>query len=479
MSNATILLIEDSTTLSTVYQEYLADMGEEILPVETGQEALDFLAESTPKVVLLDLNLPDMEGMDILKHVHERELPCAVVIITAHGSVDIAVDAMRYGSFDFLSKPFDAKRLQVTVRNALKHYDLNHLVTEYREQYEKDSYHDFIGSSMPMQTVYRIIESAAPSKATVFITGESGTGKELCAEAVHKQSDRKDKPFIPLNCAAIPKDLMESEIFGHAKGAFTGAVKERDGAASLADGGTLFLDELCEMDLDLQSKILRFIQTGTFQKVGSGKSETVDVRFVCATNRDPLTEVREGRFREDLYYRLHVIPIQLPPLRERGSDIIQIAEKFLRTYAKEEKKYFIKFGKQAEDIMMNYEWPGNVRQLQNVIRNLVVLNSGEVVMPNQLPPPLGDVTPDSIPSAPPVMAESAQTAVESAPTSSVSAPVETATDSGEIIPLWLAEKKIIERAIDICDGNIPQAANLLEVSPSTLYRKKQTWEEME
>lgn len=468
MVNGSILLIEDSETLSIVYQEYLAQLGETITAVETGKEALDLLKTSSPKVVLLDLNLPDMDGMDILREIHESELPCVVVIITAHGSVDIAVDAMRYGSFDFLSKPFDAKRLQVTVRNALKHYDLNNLVTEYREQFERQNYFDFIGSSLPMQAVYRIIESAAPSKATVFITGESGTGKELCAEAVHKESDRKDKPFIALNCAAIPKDLMESEIFGHTKGAFTGAVKEREGAAAMADGGTLFLDELCEMDLELQSKILRFVQTGSFQKVGSGKSETVDVRFVCATNRDPMVEVREGRFREDLYYRLHVIPIQLPPLRDRGGDIIQIAEKFLKSYAKEENKQFIKYSKQVEQMMLAYDWPGNVRQLQNIIRNLVVLNDGEVVMPNQLPPPLGDVEPGQYLS---------QTTNDEPSTESHKTPA--AIENSEVIPLWLAEKRIIEQAIEQCDGNIPQAAVLLEVSPSTLYRKKQHWEEME
>jgi len=459
-----ILLIEDSPTLSALYQEYIAKMGYTLVAAETGKDAMARLATSTPSVVLLDLKLPDMDGMTILQDIKAKELPCVVVIITAHGSVDIAVDAMRYGAFDFISKPFDAKRLQVTVRNAMNHYDLNSIISDFKEQFEREQYFDFIGASLPMQGVYRIIESAAPSNATVCITGESGTGKELCAEALHKQSPRNDKPFIALNCAAIPKDLMESEIFGHTKGAFTGAVKEREGAAAQANGGTLFLDELCEMDLELQSKILRFVQTGTFQKVGSGKVESVDVRFVCATNRDPLEEVKEGRFREDLYYRLHVIPIQLPPLRERGTDILMIANSFLTQFAKEEGKDFRTFSKQVEQILLSYDWPGNIRQLQNIIRNLVVLNNGEVVLPDQLPPPLNEV------SMTDYQAKSPETDTE------VPADIQVAGDN--IMPLWLHEKQFIENAIAACDGNIPKAAAMLEVSPSTLYRKKQQWDEM-
>ncbi len=324
-SKPRVLLVEDTRSLAVVYEQYLAQDGYEVLRADCGQQALAQLLSSPPPVVLLDLELPDMSGMDILQQITEQQLPCSVVVITAHGSVDVAVEAMRLGAFDFLTKPFDGKRLCATARNALKHQQLSSLVAQYRENFERSSFAGFIGASMPMQAVYRIIESAAPSKATVFITGESGTGKEVCAEAIHQCNPRREQPFIALNCAAIPHDLMESEIFGHVKGSFTGAQGDRKGAASLADGGTLFLDEICEMDLDLQSKLLRFIQTGTLQRVGSGKLETVDVRFVCATNRDPLLEVKAGRFREDLYYRLHVIPLSLPPLRERGEDILLLA----------------------------------------------------------------------------------------------------------------------------------------------------------
>ncbi|PJG60033.1 sigma-54-dependent transcriptional regulator [Aeromonas cavernicola] len=457
-----VLLVEDTQSLAVVYEQYLLQDGYEVLRADRGQQALAQLLTSPPPVVLLDLELPDMSGMTILQQITEQQLPCAVVVITAHGSVDIAVEAMRLGAFDFLTKPFDNKRLCATVRNALKHQQLSSLVAQYKENFDRHSFAGFIGASMPMQAVYRIIESAAPSKATVFITGESGTGKEVCAEAIHQCSPRRERPFIALNCAAIPHDLMESEIFGHVKGSFTGAHGDRKGAASLADGGTLFLDEICEMDLDLQSKLLRFIQTGTLQRVGSGKLETVDVRFVCATNRDPLAEVKAGRFREDLYYRLHVIPLPLPPLRERGEDILLLARNLLQSYAKEEHKRFKDFDPSTVQVMLDYPWPGNVRELQNVIRNIVVLNDRELVSTDILPPPLngGRFLASTAPASP--------------------APTPDAPECGAgsaIRPLWVVEKEVIEHAIARCDGNIPKAAALLEISPSTIYRKKQGWED--
>ncbi|MCK5121613.1 MAG: sigma-54-dependent Fis family transcriptional regulator [Methylococcales bacterium] len=454
----TVLLIEDSVSLSLVYQDYLRHEKIQLHHVEQGAEALAYIDENIPEVVLLDLKLPDMDGMDILKHIHEQKLPCTVVIITAHGSVDIAVDAMRYGAFDFLEKPFTGKRLLVTLRNALNSRSLHDEVEQYRQDLRKE-YHGFVGASLVMQSVYRIIDSAAPSKATVFITGESGTGKEVCAEAIHNQSPRQSKPFIAINCAAIPHDLMESEIFGHVKGAFTGAASERKGAAIQADGGTFFLDEICEMDMDLQSKLLRFIQTGQFQKVGGSKVEEVDVRFICATNRNPLDEVKAGRFREDLFYRLHVIPIQLPALRERDNDILLIADKFLTAYSAEEHKNFIGMTPECEAIFMSYSWPGNIRELQNVIRNIVVLNNEPLIQKNILPPPLNSL--GAIGDSNVVISNQQLSQHE--------------VTEGEVIPLWQVEKQTIQRAISYCDGNIPQAAALLEVSPSTIYRKKQAW----
>jgi DNA-binding NtrC family response regulator len=474
MSSNTILLVEDTPSLARLYNQYLEGEDLAVTAVGTGKEALQELSADPPGVVLLDLRLPDMDGLDILKEIRSRELPCEVVVITAHGSINVAVEAMRAGAYDFLVKPFNADRLLVTVRNALKHRSLSAIVETIKGSARKE-YFGFIGSSLAMQAVYRTIDAAAASKATVFITGESGSGKEVAAEAIHGQSPRKSGPFIAINCGAIPKDLMESEIFGHVKGAFTGAHADRDGAASRSSGGTLFLDEVCEMDLALQTKLLRFIQTGTFQKVGGSKTEKVDVRFVCATNRDPLAEVEAGNFREDLYYRLHVVPIHLPPLRDRDGDVIEIARHFLTEYAAEEGRAFKTFDPQAEQVFAGYKWPGNIRQMQNVIRNIVVLNDGEEVTLEMLPPPLNRPCRASPAPAPvPVVKDPLRDPGEDVATVPAALP-----ENGDILPLWKVERDVIERAIDACDGNIPKAAAKLGVSPSTIYRKKLSWESEE
>ncbi len=511
-STVSILIIEDSPTLSALYESYLESQPYKITIEDHGQSALERLSQQTYDIVLLDLQLPDMDGIDILKHIHTNHIPCSVIIITSHGSVESAVSTMNYGAVDYLEKPFNASRLSTTVQNALKNTQLEKQLQALKDNYERSKFVGFIGQSISMQRVYNIIESAAPSKATAFVTGESGTGKEVCAEAIHKLSPRKDKAFVALNCGAIPKDLMESEIFGHIKGAFTGAISPRQGAAERANNGTLFLDEICEMDMELQVKLLRFIQTGTFQKVGSSETIKVDVRFVCATNRDPFKEVEAGRFREDLYYRLHVIPIHLPPLREREADISLLARYFLKAYSKEEGKAFAKFTEKAEVILNSYQWPGNIRQLQNVIRNIIVLNDGETVDTNMLPPPLNDLI-QNIAERTPVFTPPVNSSVHlegslvskdthSRKTYSADAPTQRTPDSTQfrgttesiqdnhefkqaenlattrIRPLWIAEKDIIEKAIALCDGNIPQAAAQLEVSPSTIYRKKQQWDSM-
>jgi DNA-binding NtrC family response regulator len=455
-----ILVVEDSPSMAEMYKEYLQGDSYDIDVVSTGQDALVKLKESLPAAIVLDVNLPDMSGMEILKTIHDQQLPIVSLVITGHGSVDLAVESMNLGAYDFIEKPFSAKRLKQTLSNALEHQELSETLDTLQDEYGRNGFEDFIGSSLPMQGVYRIIESAAPSNATVFITGESGTGKEVCATSIHKRSQRGKQPFIALNCGAIPHDLMESEIFGHTKGAFTGAVSAREGAASRADGGTLFLDELCEMDLDLQTKLLRFIQTGTFQKVGSNTVETVDARFICATNKNPLDEVKNGNFREDLYYRLHVIPIHLPPLRDRAQDIGLLMNSLLKEYTEEEKKGFEGFSVEAEMVMMSYDWPGNVRQLQNVIRNIVVLNSGDQVSHDMLPPPLNELSL----TMPLARANVPNTAVSFQQTD-------------DIKPLWQVEKQTIESAIAYCDDNIPKAAALLEVSASTIYRKRERWAE--
>ncbi|WP_453891332.1 quorum-sensing sigma-54 dependent transcriptional regulator LuxO [Vibrio zhugei] len=448
-----LLMVEDTASVAALYRSYLTPLNIDITLVGTGQDAIRSIAEREPDLILLDLRLPDMTGMDVLYAVKREHPHVPIVFMTAHGSIDTAVDAMRHGAQDFLLKPCEADRLRVTVNNAMR--KASKLKDDALDP-DNQNYQGFIGSSHTMQAVYRTIDSAASSKASIFITGESGTGKEVCAEAIHAASKRVDKPFIAINCAAIPKDLIESELFGHVKGAFTGAATDRQGAAELADGGTLFLDELCEMDLDLQTKLLRFIQTGTFQKVGSSKMKSVDVRFVCATNRDPWKEVQEGRFREDLYYRLYVIPLHLPPLRERGEDVIEIAYSLLGFMSKEEGKGFVRMSADVVERFKHYEWPGNVRQLQNVLRNVVVLNEGREILLTMLPPPLNQPVEKAITDARPEASESSLSV-------------------RDIRPLWLTEKLAIEQAIEACDGNIPRAAGYLDVSPSTLYRKLQTW----
>jgi two-component system repressor protein LuxO len=460
-----VLIVEDSAPQARLYEQYLKKELFDLTVVSTGVAMQEFIKNTPPDLILLDFKLPDMDGLDALNWMKKQKFSCFIIVITGHSSVDVAVDMMRNGADDFLEKPVTASRLRTSVNNLLERARLQNLVNNYQSTFERDHYHGFIGSSLPMQAIYRIIDAAAPSKATVFITGESGTGKEVCAEAIHAQGVRAKKPFIAINCGAIPRDLMESEVFGHVKGAFTGAMTERQGAASQAHGGSLFLDEICEMDLDLQTKLLRFVQTGTFKKVGSNKLETVDVRFICATNRDPLEDVASGRFREDLYYRLHVLPLHLPPLRERGEDIIKIAANFLSKYSAEEGKSFSTFSSEVKELLSHqYNWPGNVRQLQNVIRNIVVLHNAQVVQLDHLPAPLNTAI-DKIVSS-----------KEATVNNDINVINPDSNNFSTIKPLADVERETIENAISFCNGNIPKAAALLDVSPSTIYRKKQGWE---
>lgn len=453
MPQARLLLVEDTFSLATLYREYLRGEGHAIQHASTLGAAREALAERPPDAVLLDLRLPDGDGLGLLAEIRASPNPPPVVVMTAHGSVPVAVEAMRAGASDFLVKPFPAERLVVTVANVLERAALRREVATLAAGAPRAGFAGFIGAAPAMQTVYRILENAAPSRATVFVTGESGTGKELAAEAVHALSPRGGGPFIALNCAAIPKDLIESEIFGHVRGAFTGAIADRPGAARAADGGTLFLDELCEMDLALQGKLLRFIQTGSFVPVGASKPLRTDVRFVCATNRDPLEEVRAGRFREDLYYRLHVVPVALPPLRERGEDVILLADAFLARSAAEEGKRFARFAPDALALLRAHRWPGNVRELENAIRTAVVLHDAEEVTAAMLPV---TVHGGAVPPA--------------------AAPGGRASDPARRIrPLAEVEREAIEDAVRLCGGNIPKAAAFLGVSPSTLYRKREAW----
>ncbi|OEE34546.1 sigma-54-dependent Fis family transcriptional regulator [Vibrio genomosp. F10 str. ZF-129] len=492
-----VLLVEDSTSLAVLYKQYVKDEPYDLFHVETGKEAIAFIERNVPDLIILDLKLPDMSGEDILDWIGENQIQTSAVIATAHGSVDIAVGLIQKGAKDFLEKPIKADRLKTSISLHLKQAKLEHLVEDIEARFDRNRFHGFLGGCLSMQAVYKIIDSVAPTTASVFIHGESGTGKEVCAEAIHKESQRSKMPFVAINCGAIPKDLMESEVFGHVKGAFTGATSDRKGAASMADGGTLFLDELCEMDLDMQKKLLRFLQTGTFTPLGATKEVKVNVRILCATNRDPLLEVEEGRFREDLYYRVHVVPIEMPPLRERENDIVILANHFLKIYAKEDRKKFTGINKDAELLLKKYQWPGNVRQLQNIIRNIVVLNDEAKLSVAHLPAQIlatkqlaTKQTAKHVPnhthkdaSSPSHERRTEEVALVSAPSPAQDALMashdsqeSTASKASTIRPMWQIERETIQNAIDYCDGNVLSAAVLLELSPSTVYRKKQAWE---
>ncbi len=503
-----ILLVEDTASLSKMYETYLTNQGYQVKCALTAHDALTHLQHNKIDLILLDLKLPDMSGLDVMRELKNTDFAGSVIVITGNGSINTAVEAMREGARDFLVKPFNVDRLGDAVQKGLSEgpgasnmtgnftggfgdtrtippqgadsigdkADKPHLksdeerMREVQERQNKSNFGGFIGTSAIMQALYTKIENAALSQAPVFITGESGTGKEVCAEAIHKHGPRSDKPFVPINCAAIPKDLIESEMLGHVKGAFTGAIADRDGAAKLADGGTLFLDEIGETDPSMQSKLLRFLQNYSFRKVGGSKMETTDVRIICATNRNPIEQIKNGGFREDLYYRLHVIPIDMPPLRARDHDVIDIAEAFLWRYAAEEKKDFKSFSEQAENMLRRHMWPGNIRELQNLIRQIIVMHNGQEVTPDMIPPFLNSG-----------ISPAAQTAAGTmnGGVNAGAGVTQAFSSPQDIRPLWIIEKEIIENAIDVCRGNIPKAAAMLEISPSTIYRKKMSWDKMD
>lgn len=429
-----------------------------IMEVDNGRAALDLLKANKFDIVLADAaSLGDLPSTleDSISRVSRASGSALVVVLSDAGSVSAAVAAMRAGAHDYLNKPINAAHFAARVCElAHRHGNARALTVDGSSAPMPADFGGFVGVSEQMRLVYDQIRRIAPSPAPVFITGESGTGKELCAEALHKQGPRADKPFVAINCGAIPRELMESAIFGTARGAFTGAVEDRPGAAEDANGGVLFLDEVGEMDLGLQSKLLRFLQTGTVTRIGESHARPVDVRVICATNRNPMQLIAERRFREDLFYRLHVLPIHLPPLRQRAADILPLARTFVQRYAMEEGKHFTGFSQGTADLFVAREWLGNVRQLQNLIRRIVVMFDGT------------EINADMVAAAD---IESRVGRMQPA----------VSTKSQPIEPMWRQEKRIIESALNQFGGNIAQAAAALEISPSTIYRKRQSWEEME
>ncbi|PEQ10507.1 sigma-54-dependent Fis family transcriptional regulator [Novosphingobium sp. PC22D] len=458
-----ILIVEDSESLAQTYAGILEGDGHEVKVAGSGEDAnaaLESAAEPFD-TVLLDLQLPDCDGLEWLEGRQQLTSDCSVVVITADGSITRAISAMRLGSYDFLVKPLSPPRLLTTVRNAIERRSLVEKAETANRLTSRSSFHGFIGKSPPMQAVYRAIENVAGSKATVFITGESGTGKEVAAEAIHRAGPRARKRFVALNCGAIPENLLESELFGHVKGSFTGAIADRVGAAREADGGTLFLDEICEMELNLQVKLLRFLQTGMVQPVGSSRPVSIDVRVICATNRDPTREVAEGRFREDLFYRLAVIPLELPALRDRPGDVELIAQHFLERFAEQEGKTFDPLGPEIVKELASRQWPGNVRELQNLMLRTTVMNAGPHLTVADLPAE---------------RRAGAQMAPRIEPTAQAPAH---ASQFAEPRTLAEIERAAVEAAISRAGGSIPAAAKELDVSASTIYRMRSRWEKLE
>lgn len=468
-----ILVVDRDPVFRRFVREQVVPHAGTCVVVDEAVTWADASAANAADVILLAADRPDGDGLSDLPAACEH---APVIVTSSSGSLSLAVAAMRAGAADFLVKPIRLEALCAAIGRAAS--SARPLPAPVRRQ--ATDFERFIGRSDIMRGVFEMISRIAPSRAPVFVTGESGTGKELTAEAIHARSGRTGA-FVAINCAAIPRDLMESEIFGHVRGAFTGAQDARQGAAELADGGTLFLDEICEMDPDLQTKLLRFIQTGTVRRVGDTSLRPVDVRFVCATNRTPEAEVAAGRFRSDLYYRLHVLPVDLPPLRQRPEDILPIAEASLAVFAEEEGRAFRGFDADARALLLHYDWPGNVRQLQNVIRRVVVMNDGEEIAAAMLAMALAHAGQPGT-----VAANGNEPATLKPNTGGTSilawngnaAVAEEAAPSRlpvAIEPYWIQERRIIEQALEACRGNVGQAAAALEISPSTIYRKKQGW----
>jgi len=484
-TNASILFVDDEPEILTALTRLLRGTYITVHTAISGEKGLQVMEQQNIDIVVSDKNMPGMNGNDFLQKVAEQWPETVRIMLTAYTELNDVISAINSGRiWSYMKKPWDNEELKLNIQQALNYSEvlaerslLRHTLEQVQSK-RKRNFMKFIGQSTAMQFVYDAIENCASSNASVFITGPSGAGKELAADALHQLSPRKDNPLVCLNCAAIPSELMESEIFGHIKGSFSGAVANRDGAATLAHGGTLFLDELGEMDIGLQAKILRFIQTGTFQKVGSNKQEKVNIRFISATNREPFKAIEEGRLREDLYYRLNVISINLPPLKDRDNDACQIAQYFLNRFSDIENKVFVGLSSNAGTLINNYTWPGNVRQLENTIHSAVVMSEGplltEQILARQLQLTQTQMTELLHKKSPPAPLESIPKTYS---VSSNQFQDSAVNDTRSVRSLAEVERVAIEHAVAVCNDNVVKAASLLEVSPSTLYRKVQQWQD--
>ncbi|MES2503163.1 MAG: sigma-54 dependent transcriptional regulator [Pseudomonadota bacterium] len=437
----TILAVDDEPNMRRLLEISLRQAGYKPALAADGYEALAQIKSQHIDLVVSDLHMPGMNGLALLEAIRQENETLPFIMVTALGEIKTAVEAMKLGASDYILRPFDLETLEIAIAKALSTRRLQLENTYLKADNEADFIGaGFIGESPPMLALKQLIQQVAPEKATVLITGETGTGKELVAKAIHAASLRKNGLFVAINCAAIPADILESELFGHEKGAFTGAVKERTGKFELADGGTLFLDEISEMPIHLQAKLLRVLQEGVVEKIGSNKSITLDVRIIAATNRDPLQAVKDGKLREDLYYRLNVFQLNTPPLRERPEDIKRLAHHFLA-----------KSGTQISDAalmqLQGYAWPGNVRELENILERASILAAKQTILPQHLPA-------DTAPAA-----KLANDFI--------------ATEQPFSIPQMTAqiEKKLIVEALAASHGNKAKAAKLLEISERSLWYK--------
>ncbi|HET98121.1 MAG TPA: sigma-54-dependent Fis family transcriptional regulator [Desulfurivibrio alkaliphilus] len=386
----TVLVIDDEPNYLIILGELLRDEHYEVFTAASGEEALNIIHRSDLDLIITDMRMPGMDGLALLKTVKAQHPDLPMIMITAFGEVDKAVEAMRNGAFNYLAKPFNNDELLVSVRKAIEHYEIIRENTRLRAEIsQQTSYANMVGKSRRMREIYSLIDKVAPAPTSVLITGESGTGKELVARAIHNRSPREKGPFISINCAGLPETLLESELFGHEKGAFTGAVALRKGRFELADHGTLLLDEVGEMPLPLQAKLLRVLQERTFERVGGSSTLKVDVRIIAATNKDLKEEVDLGNFREDLYYRLNVVHIHLPPLRERQDDIPILASHFVNKFAKALERPRLQITPETIRLLGTMPWEGNVRELENTIERAAVLCAGDLITPD-------DVQPDSV-----------------------------------------------------------------------------------
>ena len=447
MSQGSILIVDDEPKQLEILKKILTHEGYDAETCSTGEEALAQIRSSPPQILLTDLKMPGMDGITLLEEAAREAPSCCTIVMTAHGTVDTAVEAMKKGAFDYLTKPLERDQLLLVLERALETVRLRKENRNLRAQLRsRFSLENVIGTHGSMQDVFRMVQKVAPSNATVLIYGESGTGKELIARALHFNSARAERPFIAVNCSAIPEPLIESELFGHEKGSFTGAVGRKPGLFEQAQGGTLFLDEVGELPLSMQSKLLRAIQEKEIRRVGGTSSVPLEIRIVAATNRDLAQRMREGKFREDLYYRLNVVPIVLPPLRDRTTDIPRLAEYFLERHSREAGRTQPRLSREALALLLRYRWPGNVRQLESVVERAILLAEGDEITPDLLPPEV-------------------RQNVSSVPSSRLDFEI---PDDG--INMESLERELLEKAVKK-GGTLTKAAKLLGISYRTLqYR---------